>query len=138
MNKRYIVGIAIIAVCGAVGFSAFRGSLTPYVSFAEAQQLDRNCQVMGTIDKDNVRYDHNAGTLHFNIIDEQGHVLPVAYKGVTPGNFDQANSVVCQGQYVGSTFEANNLLVKCPSKYQGMEAAGEQNPHEAKPQTDGI
>lgn len=138
MNKRYIVGIGIILICGVVGFSAFRGSLTPYVSFAEARQLDRNCQVMGTIDKENVRYDHAAGTLHFSIIDEQGHSLPVAYKGVTPGNFDQANSVVCQGQFVAGTFEANNLLVKCPSKYQGMEAAGEQNPHEAEPTNDGV
>lgn len=138
MNKRYIVGIVIIAVCGGVGFSAFRGSLTPYVSFAEAQELDRNCQVMGTIDKANVRYDHEAGTLHFNIYDENGQELPVAYKGVTPGNFDQAVSVVCQGQYEGGTFHANNLLVKCPSKYQGLEAAGEANPHESKPTTDGI
>ena len=39
MNKRYIVGIGIIVICGVVGFTAFRGSLTPYVSFAEARQL---------------------------------------------------------------------------------------------------
>lgn len=138
MNKRYIVGIVIIVICGGVGFSAFRGSLTPYVGFAEARQLDRNCQVMGTIDKDNVRYDHEAGTLHFNIYDDVGHILPVTYKGVTPGNFDQAVSVVCQGQYVGETFVANNLLVKCPSKYQGMEAEGEVNPHESKPESGGV
>lgn len=135
MNKRYIVGIGIIVICGIVGFTAFRGSLTPYVGFAEAKQLERNCQVMGTIDKENVHYDHAAGTLHFTITDEKGQALPVAYKGVTPGNFDQANSVVCQGQFVNGTFQASNLLVKCPSKYQGMEQQGMANPHEVKADT---
>ena len=138
MNKRYVVGITIIVVCGIVGFSAFRSSLTPYVSFAEARQLDRPCQVMGTIDKEHVHYDHTAGLLHFNITDEQGHTLAVAYSGVTPGNFDQAKSVVCKGQFAAGTFEADQLLVKCPSKYQGMEAAGEENPHAAKPDTDSV
>ena len=131
MNKRYIIGIGIIVVCGIVAFSAFRGSLTPYVGFAEARQLDRPCQVMGEIDKENVRYDAQAGVLYFTIIDEDGEALPVAYRGVTPGNFDQANSVVCQGQYREGAFTASQLLVKCPSKYQGLEETGEENPHEA-------
>lgn len=129
MNKRYLIGIGIIVICGGVAFSAFRGSLTPYVGFAEARELDRNCQVYGSIDKENVHYDAADGTLHFRIIDEDGAVLPVAFQGVTPGNFDQATSVVCLGQYDDGTFYANQLLVKCPSKYQGLETAGEENLH---------
>lgn len=131
MNKRYIVGIAVIVVCGIIGFTAFRDSLTPYVGFAEAKQLNRSCQVMGEVDKSNVKYDMKNGILRFTIIDEEGHLLPVAYKGVKPGNFDQAKSVVCNGQFVNGTFEADRLLVKCPSKYQGMEEEGEENPHTA-------
>jgi len=138
MNKRYVIGIALIVVCGIVGFTAFRGSLTPYVGFAEARQLTRNCQVMGTIDKDKVAYDLAGGVLNFSITDEQGHMLPVAYRGVKPGNFDQAKSVVCNGRVVDGTFQADRLLVKCPSKYQGLEKAGEQNPHEAKTTTGGV
>jgi cytochrome c-type biogenesis protein CcmE len=138
MNKRYIVGIALIVVCGIVGFTAFRGSLTPYVGFAEARQLSRTCQVMGTIDKENVRYDLTGGVLNFSIVDDQGHALPVAYRGVKPGNFDQAKSVVCNGRVVNGTFQADRLLVKCPSKYQGLEEAGEESPHEAKTGSDGV
>jgi cytochrome c-type biogenesis protein CcmE len=129
MNKRYIIGLGIITVCTVIAVSAFQGALTPYVSFVEARELDRACQVMGVIDKDNVSYDPQAGTLHFAITDEEGEILSVAYEGVTPGNFDQAESVVCKGQFVDGTFEANQLLVKCPSKYQGLEEAGEENPH---------
>lgn len=138
MNKRYIVGIVIIVACGIVGFSAFRGTLTPYVGFAEARQLDRPCQVMGTIDKEHVRYDHDGGILRFNITDEGGQVLTVAYRGVTPGNFDQAKSVVCRGQFANGTFDADQLLVKCPSKYQGLAEAGVENPHAAKVSGDSM
>lgn len=137
MNKRYIVGIGVIVVCGIIGFTAFKGSLTPYVDFAEARQLDRPCQVMGTVDKNHVRYDMEAGVLHFTLVDEDGATLPVTYRGVKPGNFDQANSVVCNGKVVHGTFEAERLLVKCPSKYQGLEAAGEENPH-AAPVEEGV
>ena len=138
MNKRYIIGIALIVVCGVVGFTAFRGSLTPYVGFAEARQLNRACQVMGAIEKENVHYDLSGGVLNFSIVDDQGHVLPVAYRGVKPGNFDQANSVVCNGRVVDGTFQADRLLVKCPSKYQGLEETGQKNPHETKAATDGV
>lgn len=137
MNKRYVVGIAVISLCGIIGFSAFRDSLTPYVGFAEARELDRSCQVMGEVDKENVRYDLEGGVLHFTLIDEEGHTLPVSYRGVKPGNFDQANSVVCNGTVIDGTFEAERLLVKCPSKYQGLEEEGEESPH-AAPAEDGV
>ncbi|MBD3299001.1 MAG: cytochrome c maturation protein CcmE [candidate division Zixibacteria bacterium] len=130
MNKRYIIGIAVIAICGVIGFTAFKGSLTPYVGFNEAKALDRPCQVMGDIDKENVNYDLEAGVLHFTIIDESGEELPVSYAGVKPGNFDQAMSVVCNGKFEDGTFHAERLLVKCPSKYQGLEEEGADNPHE--------
>lgn len=135
MNKRYIVGFVVIAISGIVGFSAFRGTLTPYVDFAQARELNRSCQVMGVIDKENVRYDVEAGVLHFSISDDLGHILPVAYHGVKPGNFDQALSVVCSGRFEDGVFRAERLLVKCPSKYQGLEEQGEENPH-AAPEAD--
>jgi cytochrome c-type biogenesis protein CcmE len=138
MNKRYIVGIVVIVLCGVIGFTAFKDSLTPYVGFAEAQELERACQVMGEVDKENVHYDLENGELRFTIIDENGHTLPVSYQGVKPGNFDQAKSVVCNGQVIDGTFKADRLLVKCPSKYQGMEEEGEENPHEAQPMEDGV
>ena len=138
MNKRYIVGVAIIVLCGVVGFTAFQGSLSTYVNFAQARELDRTCQVIGEVDKENVKYDLEGGILHFTIIDEEGSTMPVEFSGVKPGNFDQAVSVVCIGQYDDGTFEAERLLVKCPSKYQGLEEAGEEIPHEAETASDGV
>ena len=43
---------------------------------------------------------------------------PSTTSGVIPGNFDQAVSIVAIGRYQDDHFEAEQLLVKCPSKYQ--------------------
>ena len=56
---------------------------------------------------------------------EAGELMPVVYKGVEPGNFDQAETVVVVGRYADGVFQASQILVKCPSKY---EARGESHP----------
>ncbi len=138
MNKRLIIGGAIILIAVLLAFSAFKGSLTAYVDYDEARQLNRNCQVMGEIVKEHVNYDLSSGTLQFPITDESGNIMQVSYAGLVPGNFEQASSVVAIGRYRDDRFEANQLLVKCPSKYQGLEEQGEENPHEAKIKTGGA
>ena len=49
--------------------------------------------------------------------------MRVAYRGVKPGNFEDAVSVVAIGRYdpAQRVIAADKLLVKCPSKYQGAE-----------------
>jgi cytochrome c-type biogenesis protein CcmE len=44
-----------------------------------------------------------------------------------PSNFEQAVSIVAIGHYDASrgVFLADDLLVKCPSKYQEMQAAAQ-------------
>jgi cytochrome c-type biogenesis protein CcmE len=58
------------------------------------------------------------GTLNFIIRDNSGE-LNVAYKGSKPGNLEQASHVVAVGRYHDGRFDAEQLIVKCPSKYQG-------------------
>jgi cytochrome c-type biogenesis protein CcmE len=50
--------------------------------------------------------------------------MTVHYNGVKPGNFEEAVQIVAVGTYHQGVFEAEQLLVKCPSKYQGIEEAG--------------
>ena len=47
--------------------------------------------------------------------------MDVVYYGVVPGNFDQATSVLVRGKPEADGFVAEQLLVKCPSKYQGVD-----------------
>jgi cytochrome c-type biogenesis protein CcmE len=80
---------------------------------------------MGKINFDKVNYNASANRLEFTIYDPEAAdaasavSMDILYHGVIPGNFDQATSIVCKGKSDGNVFVADQLLVKCPSKYQG-------------------
>jgi cytochrome c-type biogenesis protein CcmE len=122
MKRAYWAGAVILLGFLALGLTTFTKSMTPYVSFDEAAKAGRTVQVMGGLDKGSSRYDTTTKTLHFNLVDEKTkQKMPVAYTDVKPANFEDAVSIVAIGKYDGSTFHAEKLLVKCPSKYQGEE-----------------
>jgi cytochrome c-type biogenesis protein CcmE len=104
-----------------LGLTAFQKTLTPYVTFEEARHARRAVQVMGALDKQSDRYDTSRQELSFELLDEKGGRIPVVYRGVKPGNFKDAISIVAIGPYRSGRIEAEKLLVKCPSKYQGAE-----------------
>lgn len=122
-STRTIVALAVIVVFAALGIYSLVGTATPYVGFEEARNMkNKNVQVMGKVDKKSAYYDENTGVFSFTIIDlETGDRMKVDYAGTKPGNFEQAESVVCIGKYHDDIFQASNLLVKCPSKYQGQD-----------------
>jgi cytochrome c-type biogenesis protein CcmE len=56
--------------------------------------------------------------LVFEITDGQS-ILDVSYSGATPQNFMDGIEVVLAGSLIDEdTFEANEILTKCPSKYE--------------------
>ncbi len=126
MKTKYIVGIIIVLVFVAWGVSAFFKTTVQYVSFAEARSSARPVQVAGEIDHDNVFFDTENERLLFTIYEMDSEdpairdSLNIVYYGVVPGNFDQATSVLVRGKPGDEAFEAEKLLVKCPSKYQGL------------------
>ena len=122
MKKAYWSGAVLLLAFLGLGLSTFSKSMTPYVTFGEAKATDRNVQVMGGLVKGSSRYDTKTKTLHFNLVDEKTKdTLAVAYQEVKPANFEDAISIVAIGKYHDGTFDAEKLLVKCPSKYQGEE-----------------
>lgn len=121
MKARYIIALAIIIGFVIYGAVSLKTSLTPYVSFAEAKSSPQTVQVMGELEKSATRYDTTVGLLYFTLKDKHGDLLEISYKGVKPGNFDQATQIVAIGDYKDKVFQADQLLVKCPSKYQGEE-----------------
>jgi len=134
MNAKYTIGGLIIVAFLIWGVSAFLKTTIQYVSLEEAADSRQTVQVMGKIDFDVVVYDTTTSRLEFAIYDteaeskESAPRLDVVYYDVPPGNFNQATSVVLKGRPDNSgVFVVEQMLVKCPSKYQGEE--GEyQNP----------
>jgi len=119
----YTVGGVLIVAFLAYGATSFKSNLTPYVSFEEAQKAARKVQVAGGLVPDSTTYLEAEQMLEFWIVDDDGDTMTVHYEGVKPGNFEEATQIVAIGTYSGGTFHAEQLLVKCPSKYQGLEEA---------------
>jgi cytochrome c-type biogenesis protein CcmE len=126
-NKGAVIGLIIII--GALAFSAvaFKNNLVNAVPFQEAMKAtDSDVQVMGAPIAGTMNYDSMAHALRFTIRDASGQTLPIVYKGPKPDDLDSAMSkavaINAQGTYdpAQKAFVADNLLVKCPSKYQGQ------------------
>jgi len=124
MNLKIVAALALLGIAVGVGVTSFRKTVTPYISFAEARNASGTVQVNGVLADKNYVARPQEQFLEFNLKDDHGHVMPVVYKGVIPGNFDQATSIVAIGKYAGEHFEAEQLLVKCPSKYQAEAEKG--------------
>ncbi len=121
MKIKYLIGIAIIIIFVVFGALSFRKTLTPYVSFEEARRSGVTVQVIGEIVFSQVNYDTATHQLQFPIINEIQENMMVVYDGAKPANFEQADQVVVIGRYENGLFVADQLLVKCPSKYQGSD-----------------
>jgi cytochrome c-type biogenesis protein CcmE len=124
-NRLYYLfgGVLLLAFAG-FSLSSFKETLTPYVPYEKAREADRVVQVMGALEKGSSKYVDTEDFLYFTLLDPQTKdSIRVRYKGLKPANFEDAISIVAIGQYDGGAkeFEANKLLVKCPSKYQGAE-----------------
>jgi len=114
-------GLAVIVAALAFGAKAFVANLTPYVSFDEARRAQHSVQVMGSLDKASIRTTRDA--LEFTLVakDGSGDRMPVTFTRAKPQNFEEAVEVTAIGKFDGKIMRADNLLVKCPSKYQGTE-----------------
>lgn len=120
MKPAVWVGLAIIVAALAFSSRAFVTSLTPYVTFQDARAAKGNVQVMGKLEKKGISYG-TGETLEFTLVDDKGDRLRVSYGASRPANFEQAVQVTAIGKYDGAILQADKLLVKCPSKYQGTE-----------------
>ena len=121
MKKGYWIAAGLAAAFAVLGVTSFTKTLTPYLSFEEARRARGIVQVMGSLDKTSDRYDRASKRLSFDLLDERGGRMTVSYGGTRPANFRDAISIVAIGRYRDGRIEAEKLLVKCPSKYQGAE-----------------
>jgi len=126
MSKKgyYLLGVVLLLAFAWFSASAFKETLTPYVPYETARKGDRVVQVAGALEKGSSSYVAKEESLYFTLKEPKTQEnLRVRYKGVKPGNFEDAISIVAIGRYDQATqkFEADKLLVKCPSKYQGAE-----------------
>lgn len=115
------IGIVLLAVIfGAFGFQSGFRSYTQSVD--EAVASTRSVQLAGFLGSTG-EYDAQ-GRFTFMLQDEHGKLIKVVSDDPRPANFEQAISIVAIGRYDAGeqAFMADDLLVKCPSKYQELQA----------------
>ncbi len=115
----YLIGIAMIVLAIALGYNGLQQSFRPYTqSINEAINANRSVQLQGFLGSKGAY--NQAGKFTFDLQDTTGKMVKVVYSQAKPSNFEQAISIVAIGHYDASqqAFIADELLVKCPSKYQ--------------------
>lgn len=128
MKKAHIIGIVLIAVAIAVIMVAVSDSST-YATFSEARQHPEEVfHVVGKLNKTKpLEYNPeiNANRFAFFMSDQKGTESQVVFEGSKPQDFERSEQIVITGKANGGHFEAEKILMKCPSKYNNgqMEAS---------------
>ncbi len=117
----YAVGAVLVVAFLAYGTTSFKSNLTPYVSFAEAANSARKVQVAGGLVENSTEYLAAGQEPRYTRSEHNGDTMVRHYDGRTPGYLAAAGQIVAVGRYGDGVFYAEQLLVKCPSKYQGLE-----------------
>ncbi|GAB4216152.1 MAG: cytochrome c maturation protein CcmE [Roseiflexaceae bacterium] len=119
IKPLYLIGAALIVLAVVMGYNGLRSAVRPYTtSVNEAVSSNRSVQLAGFLGSTGA-YDTN-GMFTFDLQDNTGKMVKVVYAKPKPANFEQAVSIVAIGKYdtAKGVFMADDMLVKCPSKYQ--------------------
>ncbi|MGB9697157.1 MAG: cytochrome c maturation protein CcmE [Ignavibacteria bacterium] len=121
MNKKisFVIGIIVILFFLVWGGITLLGSKLEYVDFNEAISKKKKVEVQGVYVKEKGQsFDGNIFTFYMK--DKNNTEMKVIYKGPKPNNFDEADAVVVKGKVdQNNNFIADDILTKCPSKYEG-------------------
>jgi len=124
---KYLVGSFIVLL--AIAFlmlQGLKGTMVTYLNVRELSTsgiswLNKPVQVTGIVVPGSVKEASEGNQLFFVLQDvEQTSVrLKVFFQGIAPDNFKPGIQVVVQGTLgKEGVFQAERLLVKCPSKYE--------------------
>lgn len=125
-TKQILIGVLLVVSVG-LAYDSMTNYINPYLEVAEvaaspSKYMGKSLQVIGTVEPGSVEFT-NDGSLNFVLIDEIGNSIKVTYRGIPPNNMeDEGNSVVVLGELgANGEIQSEELLVKCPSKYEGEE-----------------
>ena len=123
LPRSFIVGG--LAILAAVIYLVYANTQANAVYYMTVSEL-RNCttcttqsvRVAGVVQQGSIVRDDQKQLITF-VITQGGQRLPVTYSGIVPDIFRPGIEVVVEGHSTGQgPFQAQNLLAKCPSKFQ--------------------
>ncbi len=118
---KLLVGISVI-VFSVLIIVSFNKGLSPYLSVSQVVEKGyaENVQVNGTIVPNSTSYFFENNTRIFRLSDGKTEMV-VRYRGSIT-NYQEGIPAVVKGDYKDGVFYAEDLLLKCPSKYEVEKA----------------
>ena len=116
-----IIGVIVIVLSVVVILLSAQQFVNPYHSVSEVVSdkntfINQHIQMIGDVVNGSIQT--SSQDILFKITDEISE-LNVVYSGATPQNFVEGVEVVISGRLMSDdNFQANQILTKCPSKYQ--------------------
>lgn len=131
MKLKYIIALVVVAVAVTIIMST-AGDASSYVTFTEAHEIAesgdaKSIHVVGTLKKDaqgeviGVEPSEDKLSVSFVMLDENNREQQVFYSEPMPADLLRSEQVVVIGSYRDDYFVADEVLLKCPSKYQEEE-----------------
>jgi len=131
-TRFLILGAVVVLALGYMIYSAFPGNALYFLTVGEFIERDsvhdgRMVRVSGILVDGSFLREGNSTVGHFSLTDKDsglvGRQLQASYQGVLPDLFFNPHSeIILQGAYgEGGIFQAQDILVKCPSKYRSLE-----------------
>jgi cytochrome c-type biogenesis protein CcmE len=127
-RRKFKLLIGMLVVSLAVLYlvvTAARGATAYYLTVAEVREQgtsSRQVRVAGEALGDTIVWNTSNNMLSFDIVDADGadtQILSVIHAGPRPDMLRDRASVILEGRYTDQdTFQADRLLLQCPSKYE--------------------
>lgn len=120
MKKIHIIGLILIAVA-ITGIAISASNYTSYEGFTQANQKEGKVyKIVGDLDKAGEMVynpEENPNLFSFYMLDKEGVSQQVIYGDAKPQDFERSEQLVVTGKSENGVFYADQILMKCPSKY---------------------
>ena len=123
MKPIHIVALLVLAG-GIAALTMQAKDVSTYATFKDAVTASSKVKVAGKLIKDKpMVYDPvaNPNLFTFYLKDQNGKEVLVNLLKPKPQDFELSEQVVVTGEMQGEAFVANEVLMKCPSKYKDEE-----------------
>ena len=125
---KLIIAVAVFLLAlGYLAFNAFQSATAYYLTVGElvakgSTMYEKNVRVNGKLVPSSLQREQDGISISFSMTDGEETIMAV-HQGVVPDLFfNEHSELLLEGTYGSSgMFDAQSIIVKCPSKYQSQD-----------------
>lgn len=125
MKRTHIIALVFVAVLVGTLLIMLSKSFSRYENFESKYAKEgKEFTVVGYLDKEkgiDYKPEINPNQFSMYVIDEEKKEKLVIVNKAKPRDIEKSEKVVVTGKMNGDVFVANEILMKCPSKYKNRE-----------------